>query len=727
VLKNVRVTVSSVTLGVIGGYVFTGKPTNTKSKKLLVCKVHRKTASHPPTVGEIWEFDGNVVQEEQFKKFINVQQCNHVNIAHMGDVELLEWHLLKHHEFRGFGLGVSKIKKLIKDIGAFSLVKLLNEGNSVHISEVVNESIARNLIKSWSRLQNKYDTFETLNKYGIPLSITRKLLRLCQHKTVERIHANPYMLVSFSDLVPNIWKHCEKIAKNQNITENDKRRLIGAVEAELYQMLEQGHTSCPHPKLHTLLERRISKEFINEAIQLSIHYKYICHKTNKKDKHYQLSGIAMIEYQVELRLKELIDSPQTRDLLTGNTMDKLVEYNDLFREENGYPLTKNQLNAVRSCLENRLCVIDGFGGTGKTTILKAVIDIAKESESVYVLALSGKAASRARQTVGIDGVCMTIHSFILKIHDLDISNKIRVAIDEAAMVDILLMNKLLKTLSGLGVDYSVIMLGDEGQLPPVGFGLCFHRLVKMASHGNFESLKLTEVHRTKSTSQLHSVAMSIRKGEMPKLSKWNGEHEGVYLLPCAYEDELHRILLDIHAKTINSQILTAHITDKRKDSAIKINKYIQSRLKVCSEYMPLGTSKISMGDKVIVTQNHYELGLYNGNVGTVLSVSTEGEEYVCHIDFEGCQLKITKSIAWELGLQLAYAVSVHKSQGSEYDTAIVCALENSLLLDRSMIYTAITRAKKLTVLVGSLEVINKAVVEGNRADHLHTLFDINYT
>jgi exodeoxyribonuclease V alpha subunit len=725
-LKSIRVTVTSVTLGTIGGFVFTGKPINTKSKKLLVCKVHRKIASHPPSVGEIFEFDGDIIQEEQFKRLVDIKHCTNVNIAHIDDAELLEWHLLKHHEFRGFGLGKSKVKKLIKDIGAYSLIKLLNEGRYNHISEVVNENIARNLTKNWGKLQNKYNTFEVLNKYGIPISIAQKLLKLCQHKTVERIHANPYMLVPFSDLVPNIWKHCENIAKNQNIKSNDKRRLIGAVELELYQMLEQGHTCCPHSKMHNRLEQRVSEALINEAIKLSIQDKYICHKSINDEKNYQLSGIGYLEYQVERHLQELANTPKTKDLFTTDTMTSLIEYNIFFYETNDYYLTESQLNAARSCLENRLCVIDGFGGTGKTTILKAVIDIAKKSESVYVLALSGKAASRARESVGINEICMTIHSFIMKIHDLDISNKLRIVIDEAAMVDILLMNKLLKALSSLGVVYSIIMLGDEGQLPPVGFGLCFHRLVNMASHGNFESLKLTEVHRTKSTNQLHTVAMSIRKGEMPELCKWDGEREGVFMLPCTYEDELHKTLFKVHKETNNSQILTAHITDKRKDSATKINKYIQSELKFNHEYMPLGTAKISMGDKVIVTQNHYELDLYNGNVGKVLSVSAEGEEYSCDIDFEGNQLAITKSTAWELGLQLAYAVSVHKSQGSEYDTAIVCALENSILLDRSMIYTAITRAKKLTILVGNWNVVNKAVIDGNRADHLHTLLEVNF-
>ncbi len=304
-----------------------------------------------------------------------------------------------------------------------------------------------------------------------------------------------------------------------------------------------------------------------------------------------------------------------------------------------------------------------------------------------------------------------------------------IVIDEASMVDILLMSKLFKALTN--EDFRLIMVGDEGQLPPVGFGLCFHRLVSIGETERLKVIKLKEVHRTKSTSMLHRVSMDVREGKLPNLTKWSGEEEGVYLLPCDTKKEMHEVLLSAKQKVPHAQIVTSHVTEKRIDSAKSINNYIQYRTqdkflneKAC---MQLGRIRIMENDPVIVTQNMYELDLYNGNTGVINSVylCDETNEVKCDINFgDKGLISITKSDAWMLGLDLAYCISVHKSQGSEYDTTIVCAIEDSFLLDRSMFYTALTRSKKLTLITGRYDVAKKAIRKGNRASKIDVVFDV---
>ncbi|CAK2830160.1 exodeoxyribonuclease V alpha subunit [Vibrio crassostreae] len=725
--------VTSVTLGAFGGFVFGGKRIDKNSGKIYLCKAKHNLCTRSPRTGEVWTVKGSETAHEEFKTFMTLESCSIISIESTCDEGLLKWHLKKHHSFRGFGFGDRKIDKLVDAVGAEELINLFNDGNWLHLSDFISEHIAQMLTEKWLYLKNEFETIQFLIENNIPLSVSKRLLRICRIDTVERLKANPYALVSFCDIVPNIWPLVENLAACLDISKSDERRLVGMIEISLYKRLNRGHTGTSQGDLKSLLLKALKQEpLVEKAIKAALSMKAICFKDIDGKRFYQLTSIGYIEFEVEKSLNNLMNKPVQSELFygtNGNLAVKLDSYNGEFFERNGYLLTETQLNAVSIALTNNLAVIDGYGGTGKTTILQAVADLSGGYRTPYIVALSGKAKERAKESTGLD--TYTIHDFISKLHNKKISrqDKMIIVIDEASMVDILLMSKLFDALGS--ADYRLLMVGDEGQLPPVGFGLCFHRLVDTGNTERLKVIKLREVHRTKATGMLHQVAMEIRKGKIPALTTWSGEKEGVYLLPCSTKEEMHQVLLNTKSMLPAAQIVTSHVTEKRMDSAKEINNFIQYNLqdnlrneRFC---MLLGKTRIMEDDPVLVTQNMYEYDLYNGNTGVVESVyyCEDTEEVSCNINFgDKGIIKVTKSDAWMLGLELAYGISVHKSQGSEYDTTIVCTIEDSPLLDRSLFYTALTRSKKLTLIAGRYDVARRAVERGNRSSKLDVVFAI---
>jgi exodeoxyribonuclease V alpha subunit len=725
VMLNHKIRVTSVSLGSYGGYIFSGKPI--QGGKTLVCKVPYQIATRSPATGEVWEITGQKVNSDEYNNYIDLIDCHPIEIKSVLTKELLRWHLLKHHRFRGFGLGKAKIDKLLGEhgIGAEALITLLNNNKWQHLTDLLSEHIAKSLCRNWQALKNHFETLQFLKENSIPLSVAKPLLKVCGYNTVSRLESNPYSLIAFYDIAPNIWHSIERTAAKLGIEQDDPRRLIGLVEYCLYEQLAMAHTACRREDIVAYLEKELgSYDAAINALKAALKKKAICHVTYKGSKYYQLSSIGYIEYEVEKEMRSLLEHPSQEDIFIDVNSSINVFKEEIYTRD-GFYLTNAQLKAIKEAITNRLVIIDGYGGTGKTTILEGVVSVSKP-ETSYVLALAGKAKERAKQSIGEGAEAFTIHSFIEKVKSKKLAQneKVRIIIDEASMVDILLIYRLIKSLKG--IDYSLLLVGDRAQLSPVGVGLFFHRLVN-SDNDKIKIIKLREVHRTKATGMLHKVSMGVRSGNLHKLEQWRGETEGVYLLPCDDQAQLFNRLLQVKQLMPNAQIVTAHVTESRKDSARLINNFIQSNIQTNQEvFMSLGETKIMKHDWVIVTQNLYDINLYNGNTGIVSSVyySEEHGEICCNIVFDGKEISITKSTAWELGLQLAYAISTHKSQGSEYDTTVVCAIESSKLLDRSMFYTAITRSRKLTLVAGKLKVAINAVKKPNRFELLKSPFQI---
>lgn len=716
------VQVNSVFPGTFGGAVFTGRTIGTN--RIQVCKASYKIMMRPPAAGECWHVKGILASHDQYKNYINAQLCN---IVCLPEAAYVERFLLKHPAFRGFYFGKAKVRKLINAFGTESLVAALNNGKVSHLAEIIPLNLAEAIVTKWQSIQNEIDTTAFLMENQIDISLVKRILRICQTNTVERLKTNPYGLVAFRGIIRSLWKTIDRLGAKLSIPIDDNRRLVGAVEYALYGELEKGHTACPLPVLIKSIAPYLgSAELIDQALDIALSQKAICIKKMEKDILIQPIGAAVIENEVENHLRSLLQTGQL-NLLNGNEESlrtEIDEYNQHFQKDNGYAFTNKQKQAIYTALNNRLSIITGYGGTGKTTVLKAVVDINKTP--VFLLALSGKAKERAREATGIEDT-YTIHGFIKKVKakksEINLSGDPLIIIDESSMVDVALINKLLSTLAVKCSTYSLLMVGDTGQLSPVGIGLFWHKLAQSES---IPVVHLTEVHRTSSEGDLHRIAMQIRSGELEELQEWQGESEGVFAVHCASEkkslcETLHRLKTQFP----DSQIITPRMASGYADSGTFINKYIQDSVNTSEGGIRMGSGWIKINDPVIVTKNSYHHSLFNGNTGVLWEIEyDENGDVVGVFEFDEVVHRLRTADCWTLGIKLAYAISIHKSQGSEYETSIICAVSNTQLFERSMLYTAITRSKKLSLIVGDQTVARLAAQRPNRSDQLCVGFEL---
>jgi exodeoxyribonuclease V alpha subunit len=334
-----------------------------------------------------------------------------------------------------------------------------------------------------------------------------------------------------------------------------------------------------------------------------------------------------------------------------------------------------------------MSLLSGYGGTGKTAVLKAVYDISIEMGiPVHVAALAGKAANRAKQSANIeDGKASTIHTMIKLIEEkskfgVDIYSDPLIIIDESSMVDISLICKLIR--------------------------LFWHKLVEsIAPH-----TRLTDDHRMAVGSSLHECAMKIRNGVEHQLQVYQGEAEGVYIMPNV--NDYSATIVKLRKKFENIMVLTSYSSKNFHSSTSILNPVIQAKTNPLNDgehSLHYDTTVLHKNDPVLATKNDHKLGIFNGMTGVINQIHIDNGKLVCFVQFDGEPFAklLSPEDCWEVGLQLAYLITVHKSQGSEYtNTAIFM---DSPYIERSGLYTALTRTKKLCILIGTNEQYNRAI------------------
>jgi len=266
------------------------------------------------------------------------------------------------------------------------------------------------------------------------------------------------------------------------------------------------------------------------------------------------------------------------------------------------------------------------------------------------------------------------------------------------------------------------MVGDNAQLPPVGFGLAWH---KMSFSTKIPSVNLTKVHRKASDSPSYIAAMNIRNSKDVDFQPLPEERvsKGLYFDEVSPDDFLKK-LVQLKNKYPAAQILTPYMSDSMQEGAHKLNLELQEALNPLSKHTKgiyLGSFAIHEGSPVIFTENNYELGVYNGTTGKLESVEVNKTGMQCGLfstENNEAILQLNLDQMFECGVQLAFAISIHKSQGSEYIHTIICSITNSCMMERSLAYTAITRAKRLCIVLGAQSVFQKAIKLTPKAEQL---------
>lgn len=418
---------------------------------------------------------------------------------------------------------------------------------------------------------------------------------------------------------------------------------------------------------------------------------------------------------------------------SGNSNQSYEKQIESVSEKQSIILSDKQKEAIKICLNSNISIVTGGPGTGKTTIIKCIIDILKQRDMSYVLcAPTGRAAKRITDTSGEKAQTMHRLLEITKIDDRDLDSLINfeikvvdkdvIIVDEASMIDTILMNNLIK---GLKPSTKLILVGDSNQLPSVGPGSVLKDII---SSGVINVVELTEIYRQSAKSNIIVNAHRVKNGEYIEFNKKNDKGTDMFLIEADSIEETGAELESLISHRLENYNGIDILNDVQVISPIKktalgtweLNKVIQNILNPISKnkaHRKLGDKTFMKGDKVMQIRNNYDLiyeingapasGVYNGDIGIIEKL--DNEEQLLTVKFDDG--KVVDYEFKELDqLEHAYAITVHKSQGSEFNTVIIpIYICFEKLFNRNLIYTAMTRAKSLLIFIGSKQAINYMV------------------
>lgn len=555
--------------------------------------------------------------------------------------------------------------------------------------------------------------------YNLPASVILKIYKEYGEESIEIVRRNPY------DLIGSVrgigFKKADEIAESLGIERDSDFRKIAGLKYALMLANRDGHTYLPLDKLVRASEKILGLKFEDRddlARTLSLEKNFFVERDGDDYNCYIARYLAAENY-VAGKLNDLnISFEEEIDI------DKKISDTEKFRE---IELSKTQRRAVKEAINRGVFVITGGPGTGKTTTLKVLIDIFESMNNVIKLAApTGRAAKRMKEQTGRDA--FTIHK-LLEIGfagDLGFSNIEELEcdvliLDEVSMVDIILMETLLKSIES---PTRLILVGDKDQLPSVGAG---NVLADILKSGVIESVNLEEIFRQSEESMIVKNAHLINKGEMPILNVGDffmiaerGEVKGLEIIK-----DLVKTRLPNYFNVSESEVQVLTPTKKGNHGTINLNKVLQEHLNKNEDCIEVLGKKFKLGDRVLQTKNNYELeskienefyedrqkGVFNGDLGYISKIDKENKKLTVVFD----DVRIVEYSSENLDeLALAYAMTIHKSQGSEFPVVVIPLYRAApMLLTRNLIYTAITRASKAVVLVGQSEYLVK-MIENNK-------------
>lgn len=611
------------------------------------------------------------------------------------------------------GIGQVKARKLWNALGD-RLYEALDGADTNVLSTVLTPESAIQVVSAWAQYGDSR-TLQWLQAEGIDLEIGRKVLQYFGRETPEKLQEDPYRLLSFCAS----WRHADALAQSHfGVQPDDPRRLQGAIEEACYRVFASGHTMVLSAKLMDVLQSVLgsqTKTFKWRSLVTTALTQGLTNGTFVIGHHgVQPMGAMVMELYVAKAVTDRLAATSTALMAPEEVSEVLMAY----EAAEGIELNAEQRQAVHLASEKSFMLITGGAGVGKTTVLKALYKVYDQSGvEVVQLALAGRAAKRMQEATG--RAASTIANFLRGAKDL--SGPFVVVVDEASMVDIVNMHRLVQLLAP---DVRIVMAGDPEQLMPVGPGLVLHALIRVPS------VPLAELKVIKRYGgDIAAAAISIRKGIWPALA--NDETGAIAFIHCANARTesgtslIAETVLDLYKlDPANTQILSARRNGL--DGVKTINSLCQAATTVGSKPMTvwsvqhdaLALTGFNLGDPVLCTRNMWDRGLQNGSLGVIVEIedvpqlltnddgSDGGHALAWVLWDDGVRRPVVEEMLDDL--ELGYAITVHKAQGSQWPRVIV-PLTGHRLLDRTLIYTAITRAQAQVLIVGDEDAAKTAV------------------
>lgn len=609
------------------------------------------------------------------------------------------------------GIGEAKAKKIESLLGKDTFKTILeNPSNLVLIPSITSKN-ATELHEKLVQYESSYETIIYLNKIGFSTKDSMLIYNKYKEKTVDVIDNNIYQLIE--DIYEMYFKKIDLIALKQGIKKDDTIRIDATI---LYVIRELsnviGHTYFYKEEIYTYLIKVLKISISLDAYLKRLEYLEKDLKIKRLDDKYYAMELFEAEEFIAKRLTLLSHEKE----LDRKEATKKLEY-----VENFFDISYNeeQKNAIISSYVNKLLIITGGPGTGKTTIMKAILELYKAmnhydnkkmNDEVVLLAPTGRATKRMSETTSFKA--STIHRFLkwnkdnntFQVNEYNKSKASFVLIDEASMIDTLLFSNLLK---GLSVNAKIVLVGDYDQLPSVGPGQILHDMIE-SNCLNVASLK--QLYRQGKDSNIISLAYDIRNNSINK-NIFNKDDDLTFI-ECTSDEVLENIAVisdtykDISYKKF--QVLAPMY--KTVNGIDNINKTLQdifNKKTKSKKEIEIFNVTYREGDKVIQLSNMPDDNVYNGDIGIISKINLSKTKEV-YIDFDGNIVKYTSSSFHKF--MLAYSISIHKSQGSEFDVVVIpLVLGYKKMLYKKLIYTAITRSKKKLYLVGEYSALLNAV------------------
>jgi len=615
------------------------------------------------------------------------------------------------------GIGPTYAGKLVAKFGEkiFDII----ENCSGRLEEVdgIGPERRRRIKAAWAEQKIIREIMVFLHSNGVSTSRAVRIYKTYGENAIETLRANPYVLAQ--DIRGIGFRTADQIAQKMGVPHDSLQRACAGLSHVLSEATGQGHCALP---VNLLKEEAVKlllvpETLVETALERTLGQRELVRELIGGEDLVFLPVLKREEEGIAARLKKLGELPASYPSID---FEKAVAW---YEKRSHQALASSQKAALQQALQRRALIITGGPGVGKTTLVNAILMILRAKKvSCLVCAPTGRAAKRLTETTGMEA--KTIHR-LLEVEPGQGSfvhnerNPLRcelLVVDETSMVDVTLMHHLLRALPSHS---SLLLVGDVDQLPSVGPGTVLRHLIESQA---VPVARLTEVFRQAANSRIITNAHRINQGLLPEISEPKQDSD-FYFVERGDPEKISEALVEMVRDRIPKRFKLDPIRDIQVLSPMnrgslgvrELNVRLQSELNPARANEPVVERfgwQFRLRDKVIQTENDYDKAVFNGDIGQVTQISPDDQELT--VDFDGSR------VIYEFGeldeLALAYAITIHKSQGSEFPAVVIpLATQQFMLLQRNLIYTGVTRGKKLVVLIGQPKALLIAV-RNDRAD-----------
>lgn len=601
------------------------------------------------------------------------------------------------------GIGPKFADKLIAHFGERVIEAIESGAATLMTVPGVGPAKAASLVEGWAEQRAVKEIMVFLHSNGVQTAMASKIYKTYGDKAMVIMNENPYRLAR--DVRGIGFKSADSIAMNMGVPRDSSQRVRAGISHALNEATSQGHCALPERVLIQSAAKLlgVDESLAQKAMEAEIADGGVIEDTIGGVRHVFLKQLHSAEDSLARWIKGLAKgAPPWGEI----NVEAAIEW---AQKDANIQLGDGQKDALRLALKSKFIVITGGPGVGKTTLVNSLLRIIRKKRvRVSLCAPSGKAADRMTESCGDEA--KTVHRLLeasgtgfARNSDYPLETDV-VVTDECSMLDTWLANN---EMQAIPKHAAVILVGDVDQLPSVGPGQVLHETIRS---GAVPVAKLTEIFRQAAKSKIITNAHKINHGIMPESG---GKEDDFFLIEKEDPAEITSTIVELVASRIpkmgydpvrDIQVLSP--MKKAEMGTGNLNILLQERLNSGAPFVQKFGVKYGVGDKVIQTVNNYDRGVFNGNVGFIQSI--DQDEGVVSVQFAACVAQYLHDEIDEL--QLAYAITVHKYQGSESPVIIMpVSTQHYMMLKRNILYTGVTRGRKLVVVVGSKKAIQVAV------------------